>query len=245
MVAAEGHAIESTLLKKTYMTKTRWQVIVVFLVLLIVVGLSAVSIRGVGRWLVVADPLEHAQAIVVLSGSIPFRAMEAASIYRQGWASEVWLTKEIRRAQEEALAQLGISYVRGEVYNREVLERLGVPSAAIRVLNKGVRNTAEEVQLISRELKQAGANRVILVTSKPHTRRVRVIWRTLLDKNPEVIVRYAHEDPFNPERWWRNTKDSLAVSREVFGMMNVWAGFPVRAKRGGEAGGGGVVEGRK
>jgi hypothetical protein len=33
---------------------------------------------GVGSWLVVEDPLEKAQAIVVLSGRIPIRALEAA-----------------------------------------------------------------------------------------------------------------------------------------------------------------------
>jgi len=191
----------------------------------------AVTIRGVGHWLVVTDPLVHAQAIVVLSGHVPFRAMEAASIYHKGWAQEIWLTKAIRPAQEEALALLGIGYVSGEMYDREVLERLGVPPKAIRVLNEGIRNTADEVQVISRELKQAGGNRVILVTSKPHTRRVHIIWRALLGDTPEVIVRYAREDPFEPGRWWRNTKDALAVSRELFGIINVWTGFPVRPER--------------
>jgi len=85
--------------------------------------------------------------------------------------------------------------------------------------------------VISRELKQAGGNRVILVTSKPHTRRVHIIWKALLGDTPTVIVRYAREDPFEPGRWWRNTKDALAVSREVFGIMNVWTGFPVRPDR--------------
>jgi len=223
--------MESTLLKKAYRTKTRWRVIVVFFVVAIVVGLSAVGIGGVGHWLVVADSLGHAEAIVVLSGHLPFRAMEAASIYKGGWAPKVWLTKAIRPAEEKTLAQLGIDFVRGETYNREVLERLGVPPKAIRVLNESIRNTAEEVQVISRELKQAGGNKVILVTSKPHTRRVRAIWRALLGNSPGVIVRYAREDPFDPRRWWRNTKDALAVSREVFGMMNVWTGFPVQPDR--------------
>jgi len=195
------------------------------------VGISAVGIGGVGHWLVVADPLEQAEAIVVLSGHLPFRAMEAASIFKGGWAPEVWLTSAVQPAKEEALGRLGIGFVREETYNQEVLEHLGVPPKAIRVLNEGVRNTAEEVRVISRELKQAGGNRVILVTSKPHTRRVRAIWRALLGDTPEVIVRYAPEDPYEPRRWWRNTKDALAVSREVFGMMNVWAGFPLRPER--------------
>jgi len=203
------------------------------IILSLVVGVAfvAVLVDRLGHWLMVADQLENAQAIVVLSGHLPFRAMEAASIYRQGWAPEVWLTRAIRPALEEALDQLGIEFVRGEAYNREVLERLGVSAKAIRVLKKGVRNTAEEVQAISEELKRVGGNGVIIVTSKPHTRRVRAIWRALGGDTPEVIVRYAREDPFNPARWWRNTKDALAVSHEVFGIINVWTGFPVQPDR--------------
>jgi len=202
---------------------------------LIIIGLVAAfggaGVGTVGYWLVVADPLENAQAIVVLSGDVPFRAMEAASIYRNGRAPEVWITRAIRPAREAALAKLGIQFVRGETYNKQVLQKLGVPPKAIRLLNKGVRNTEEEVQLIAQELKRAGGEQVILVTSKAHTRRVKTIWGTLVGDSAEAIVRHAKDDPFDPGRWWRNTKDALAVSREVFGMMNVWAGFPLRPER--------------
>jgi hypothetical protein len=125
---------------------------------------------------VVADQLEPARAIVVLSGRVPFRAMEAASIYRAGWAPEVWLTTEARTPEEVALDRLGIQVISGEAYNRAVLERLGVPARAIRVLSGDVWNTVDEVRLVARELGAGGADRVILVTSKTHSRRVRATW---------------------------------------------------------------------
>jgi hypothetical protein len=46
-------------------------------------------------------------------------------------------------------------------------------------------------------------------------------------------VRYASADPYDAQRWWRHTRDALAVSREVFGLLNVWAGFPVQPARAG------------
>ena len=207
------------------------RIVVILIIIGMVAAFGGAGVGTVGYWLVVADPLENAQAIVVLSGDVPFRAMEAASIYRSGRAPEVWLTRAIRPAREAALAKLGIQFVRGETYNKQVLQKLGVPADAIRLLNKGVRNTEEEVQLIAQELKRAGGDRVILVTSKAHTRRVKTIWNALVGDSAEAIVRHAKEDPFDPGRWWRNTKDALAVSREVFGMMNVWAGFPLRPER--------------
>jgi len=44
----------------------------------------------VGRWLVVEDPLDKAQAIVVLSGRIPMRAKEAARLYKAAYAPQIW-----------------------------------------------------------------------------------------------------------------------------------------------------------
>jgi uncharacterized SAM-binding protein YcdF (DUF218 family) len=205
--------------------------LVLGLVAVLIVVLVLWGVRGLGYWLVVADPLEPARAIAVLGGRVPFRAIEAASIYRQGWAPEVWLTKEVRSAEETALDRLGVTVIRADVYNREVLERLGVPSGALRLLSDSVQNTVEETRLIARELRANGADKVILVTSKVHSRRVRAIWSSTVGASPRAVVRYSGEEPYHPESWWRNTRDALDVSREVFGLMNVWAGFPVQPDR--------------
>lgn len=181
-----------------------------------------------GRWLVVEDPLERAHAIAVLGGHMPFRAMEAAAVYHQGWTGEIWLTRGVPPEEDLALASLRIKVPGEEVYNREILEQLGVPPDAIRLLPGNVLNTVEEVRLIVRELRGAGGDRVILVTSKPHTRRVRATWRSLFGDSPRAVVRYARQDPYDPDMWWHRTVDALAVSREVFGLMNVWTGFPVK-----------------
>jgi uncharacterized SAM-binding protein YcdF (DUF218 family) len=211
----------------------RWaKVVFVSLVVALAVGLLLPSgMSALGRWLVVADPIDYAPAVVVLGGHMPFRAMEAASIYRQGWAPEVWLTRRTDAAIETALARLGITAIGEEEYSRTVLVRSGVPVSVIRLLEGGVVNTVDEVQVIARELKRAGGERVIIVTSKPHTRRVRATWQAIVGHVPRAIVRYASEDDYDPEQWWRHSRDAQAVSHEIFGLMNVWAGFPVQPDR--------------
>ena len=186
---------------------------------------------GVGQWLMVEDPLEPATAVVVLSGRVPFRAMEAASIYRDGLVPEVWLIKEVVRPEEQALGRLGVAVVRDEVYNRVVLERLGVKPEVIRLLGEGVWNTVDEMRLVAAELGRDGGDRVIIVTSKTHSRRVRATWTAIVGTSPKAIIRYPREEPYDARGWWRNTRDALDVSREAFGLMNVWAGFPVRPDR--------------
>ena len=63
---------------------------------------------GVGRWLIVCDPLQRSTAIAVMGGELPYRAMEAAAIYRQGWAPEVWVSHDDLDADvDSAMRRLG------------------------------------------------------------------------------------------------------------------------------------------
>ena len=201
-----------------------------FVVCLVALGIFGV--RGLGQWLIVSDALAPARAIVLLGGEAPFRAMEVAAIYRDGWAPEVWLTRTRARAADVALLRLGFTPVTGDGLNPAVLGRLAVPSHAIRLLAGEVRNTEDELRLVAAELQNGRGSAVIIVTSKPHTRRVRAIWRAVAGERPAAIVRYASADPFHADRWWRYTTEALDVSREIFGLLNVWAGFPIRADGG-------------
>src|SRR5256886_690419 len=132
---------------------------------------------GVGRWLVVEDPLEKAQAIVVLSGRMPLRALEAAKLYRAGYASEIWLTRPSEPTA--SLQTVHIAYLGEDFYNGRVLMQEGVPSNAIHVLAPEIDNTADEMHVIVEELRRKNQSSVIIVTSKVHTRRVRALWRNI------------------------------------------------------------------
>ena len=201
------------------------------LVVVTVVGiLGILGIRGLGPWLIVSDALTPARAIVVLSGQYPLRAMEAAAIYRQGWAPEIWLTRSDEGAG--ALHGLGVRLSTQDHVNRTVLERLDVPSPAVRFLSADIRNTADELRLVAAELRRRGDGAVIVVTTKAHTRRVRATWRTVVGARPGLIVRFASADPFTGDRWWRDRQEKGVVAHEIFGLLNVWAGFPVRPVRG-------------
>ncbi len=188
--------------------------------------LGIVGFFGVGRWLVVEDPLVKARAIAVLSGSLPLRAIEAAKLYREGYAPEVWLTHSA--VPGEALEEMGIPYAGEDYYNTRILIHEGVPPEAIHMLEPPIVNTADEIKVIGSALEREQGGAVILVTTKVHTRRVRLLWRKLAGGRGEAIVRAASEDPFDPRHWWRTTSDALDVVREVLGLLNAWAGLPLR-----------------
>jgi uncharacterized SAM-binding protein YcdF (DUF218 family) len=192
-------------------------------------ALALGAFSNVGRWLVVEDPLAKARAIAVLSGRMPLRAREAAKLYRQGYAPEVWLTHAAEPG--ESLKAMGLAYDGEEVYSARVLIHEGVPAQAIHVLEPAIVNTADEVRVLAAALAHEQDRSVILVTSKTHTRRVRLLWRKLAPPNCRGMVRAAREDPFDPGHWWRNSGDALEVVREVLGLLNAWAGLPLTPAR--------------
>lgn len=184
---------------------------------------------GVGRWLFVQDPLEKAQAIVVLSGAMPLRAIEAAKLFREGYAAEIWLTSSAEPG--ETLRAMDIPFVGEDFYNKRILVHEGVPENAVHVIQRPIENTADEMSAILAALAREKNQTVIIVTTKAHTRRTRLLWRKISGGRGRAIVRAASEDPFDPAHWWGNTTDALDVVREVLGLLNVWAGLPLRPSR--------------
>ncbi len=187
--------------------------------------LGMVVFFGVGRWLVVEDSLGKARAIAVLSGAMPLRAMEAAKLYREGYAPELWLTHSAEPAA--TLGEMGIPFAAEDYYSARVLIHEGVPAGAIRVLDPPIVNTADELNAIAAALAKEKDRTAILVTTKAHTRRARLLWKRIGSERGAAIVRAAAEDPFDPRHWWRTTSDALDVVREVLGLMNAWAGLPL------------------
>jgi uncharacterized SAM-binding protein YcdF (DUF218 family) len=198
----------------------------IFVVLSVV---AATVFFTVGRWLVVEDPLVHADVIVVLSGRLPERALEAARVYKGGYADQVWISPPVSPVDD--LKAMKISYLGEDFYNEKVLMAQGVPPDSIRILERPNANTEAEVRQIIEDLRKLNFHSVIIVTSKPHTRRVRTICRKLAGSEPRMMVHYAHDDTYDGAHWWRHTQDALDVVRETLGLLNAWAGFPLRPSR--------------
>jgi uncharacterized SAM-binding protein YcdF (DUF218 family) len=200
-----------------------------FRVLYAVVGggliLAVVLFFGIGRWLVAEDPLVKARAIVVLSGAMPVRAIEAAKLYRDGYAPEIWLTHSTEPGA--TLKKMDIPFSGEDYYDTRILSREGVPPEAIHILEPPIVNTADEIKVAAAALARANGEAVIIVTTKAHTRRVGLLWRRLAPGQGRAIVRAASADPFDPRHWWRTTSDALDVVREVLGLLNAWAGLPL------------------
>jgi uncharacterized SAM-binding protein YcdF (DUF218 family) len=209
-------------LNKTRNSRRRIGLVVLLAILL---G-GVILVRGAGRWLVREDPLSPADMIVVLSGGLPYRGEEAATVFRAGYAAEVWVSRPESPAAD--LLARGIHYVGEEEYNRDILIAGGVPESVVHIFPGTIVDTEQEVEKIAREMRSTGKTSVIIVTSRQHTRRVKALWKQVVGENLKMTVHAARGDPFDADHWWRNTRDALSVVREYLGLVNAWAGLPVR-----------------
>ena len=186
----------------------------------------APTLHGIASFLIIEDSLEPAAAIVVLGGQTPFRETEAARLFAQGWAPKLIVVPGALWEEQQALSELGIKIPDAWEISREVLLKKGVPSSAI-IISKGrAEGTLEELKLAFNTIGR-GNKPVILVSSKFHTRRVRLTWGYVTHGESAAIVRAAEGDPFDPARWWRERRFILSVVREYLGLINYYAGFPV------------------
>jgi uncharacterized SAM-binding protein YcdF (DUF218 family) len=198
----------------------------------LVVALGYPTLLGaVGRYLVVNDPLEPAGAILVLGGGTPYREIEGAALFKQGWAPRVILVRPSRNAPDIALMRsLGVDPPDAFALRGQVLEKLGVPGDAIVVAPGAADATLDELEQAAPLLPPDGSP-VILVTSNYHSRRVSLYWRYLFGERRKAIVR-ATADRFDPDGWWRQQATILSVARELLGLANYAIGFPVAQRAG-------------
>ena len=176
-------------------------------VLLLIWQAYAPFLQWIAAVLIVDDPLRQASAIVVLAGGPPFRALEAAELYHAGWAPHVVATGAV-------------------TWDRDVLLGAGVPPSAIVLTDGTPRDTLDELQTVSR-LVSAHNEPVILVTSKVHTRRTRLIWRYVTGQAASGIVRSARRDPFDASDWWGKRRLTGDVFHEYLSLLNYCLGSPV------------------
>src|SRR5262249_42415040 len=176
--------------------------------ILVLAGLIAWFLFYGGRFLQREDPLQKADAIFVLAGTRVERPLEAIDLYKEGWAPVIVLSPGRLEVSESVLEERGVRFPRESDLVRDAMVQLGVPREAFLPTTGYVDNTAEEANLLRAMVKAHHWHRVIVVTSKYHTRRARFAFRRGLEHTGAVpIMRASRYDPSDPARWWRIRSD--------------------------------------
>ncbi len=190
------------------------------------VALTVVAIAAVlaaGRFLVVSDPLpSRADAIVILAGSVPDRVLEAADLYHMGAAPRVVVTRERLHRGDAALRARGVRLPEGDELTVTALERLGVPPAAIVRLERRAASTEGESATIARWACSHHLAHLVVVTSRFHARRARLILAQSLGPRVALTLHPTRYDAFSARHWWRNRRDAKFVLAEYERLAHYW-----------------------
>lgn len=164
---------------------------------------AAVAAPRLGSWLVAEDPLQKADALFVLGGTRFERPLEALDLFKEGWAPRIVLMRQVSDWGEVTLQERGLPYIREIDVQVDLLTRLGVPADAIEVLGEQDSTKDEAITLRAVAVKNQWS-RVIVITSKQHTRRAGlVIRRRLAGTGIEPIMRASRYDRSDVDAWWR------------------------------------------
>jgi uncharacterized SAM-binding protein YcdF (DUF218 family) len=191
---------------------------------LLFVLLALYGFSRLGAFLVVEDPLRRADAIVVLGGTMYERQMEAVDLYKAGMAPRIYLFREVADWGERVLIERHVPYLRAVDVQIDAMVKLGVPREAISILDQAA-NTATEARFVHDLVTSERYATLIIVTSKQHTRRARLVMtRRLDDTGADVIMRASRYDRTNVDQWWRDRPTVRFTLFEAQRLLAYWIG---------------------
>jgi len=189
---------------------------VVLALSLLAVGFGVYGFLHLGSFLAKEDPLQPADAIVILSGTAMSRPLEGADLYLAGYAPLIVLSRAQPPIGKPALAERGILFIGGATRAYGMFLQLGIPDDAIVIPERIHANTAEEAANLREMAARDRWNRIIVVSSTYHLRRAAFAFRReLRGTDVQVLMRKTRHELFEPIEWWRQRRDIRAVAEEV------------------------------
>jgi uncharacterized SAM-binding protein YcdF (DUF218 family) len=142
--------------------------------------------------------------------------MEGLELYRERQAPLIVLSPGRLDRVEIDLRARGIRWPTEAELARDAILQMGTAADAVRIMPGNLDNTAQEAEALRQLASETGWRRVIVVTSRYHTRRTHFAFRREFSGSPvDVIVRASRFDESDPPRWWRHRGDIRFVVSEL------------------------------
>jgi uncharacterized SAM-binding protein YcdF (DUF218 family) len=191
------------------------RVLLVLVACIVLLGLWAwrkpgTLLRGAANLWIVSDEPAPADVIAVLGGGVEYRPFAAADYYRRGLAPKI-LIANIGESPAERLGVLQ-PHVRA---NSEVLQKLGVPAAAIEPFGDHLSDTFAEATALHEWAVRNGAHRIIVPTDIFATRRLRWTLQHVFGNDAVTLVPAINPPDYQRDNWWKNERGVIGFQNEV------------------------------
>jgi len=181
---------------------------------------------NLGRWLVVEDELQESDMIVVLTGSVPDRILQAVDIYNARYSDKIVLVNSYR-VDYDIFVERGVEIPPGDAQlSKMAAIDLGIPEEDVLILEGNAKSTQDEALIIREYIRNNRAiESIILVTSKYHSGRSKKTFRKALsglDREISIYSSPSKYDPFNVSQWWKDKEDIKFVVLEYLKLANFY-----------------------
>jgi uncharacterized SAM-binding protein YcdF (DUF218 family) len=197
------------------------------IVIVVVSPIRMGVLRAAGRALVVNDPVEPADAIVVMVDAGGAGVLEAADLVHSGVATRVAVFGELPDiAVESEFTRRGVAYENAAARSVRHLHALGVDT--VDLISTYVAGSEEEAPVLANWCDQHGFHSIVVVSSSDHSRRIRrMLHRSMKGHFTRVTARSARYSFFDPDRWWQSRRGSRTEVVELEKLLFDIARHPI------------------
>jgi hypothetical protein len=166
-------------------------------------GFRRPILRAAGWMLLVNDPIEPADVIVVTVEADGAGVLEAADLVHSGVAARVAVFGESPDTVEREFIRRGIPYDDTAARSVHQLKLLGLDT--IGLVPTYVVGSEDEGPALAEWCDHYKLRSVVVVSTSDHSRRLhRVLHRSMKGHLTRVTIRYSRYSVFDPDRWWQS-----------------------------------------
>ena len=170
----------------------------------------------IGNFLIEQDPVEQVEHGFVLGGQAYDRSKEAGRLFEEGYINQIIC---VGGNVSGTFKVLKLKYTESEVARMHLCKNLRIPKSKVKVLPEST-STKEESELILKYCLNNNISKVVVITSKFHTKRVANVFKNYFKENGvEVLVHGVSSSDYEEEKWWESEQGMLVVNNEYMKLL--------------------------
>jgi uncharacterized SAM-binding protein YcdF (DUF218 family) len=191
---------------------------VVLLLLITVWWFRFDILRGIGDYLDDSEQAQPAQRIFVLGGGAYDRGHQAARLWYKGFAPKIICTGNYISG---TVKSLDLTYTEAQLTQMRIWS-FDIDSILVEAINVGT-STMEESDFILEYCLQNRLDKIILVSDKFHTHRIKNVFEEkFADADIQVIYSGAPSSRYKESEWWREEAGLIMVNNEYIKLGYYW-----------------------